>query len=91
MLKYIRSRGKRCQLLWRRKDSFFQIYQSLENELLEMTDYIHFSDKNLDVYSVKLANFILRAKVECESLLKELVKTTDYYESLSKKIKKEAR
>lgn len=56
-----------------------------------MTDYIHFSDKNLDVYSVKLANFILRAKVECESLLKELVKTTDYYESLSKKIKKEAR
>ena len=49
---------------------FFQIYQSLEKELLEMTDYIHFSENNLDVYSVKLANFILRANVECESLLK---------------------
>ncbi|CEF52270.1 hypothetical protein LGMT14_02197 [Lactococcus garvieae] len=67
---------------------FFQIYQSLENELLEMTDYIHFSDKNLDVYSVKLANFILRANVECESVLKELFKKTDYYESLSEKDKK---
>lgn len=43
---------------------FFQIYQSLEKELLEMTDYIHFSENNLDVYSVKLANFILRANVE---------------------------
>ena len=38
---------------------FFQIYQSLEKELLGMTDYIHFSENNLDVYSVKLANFIL--------------------------------
>lgn len=68
---------------------FFQIYQSLENELLEMTDYIHFSDKNLNVFSVKLANFILRANVECESLLKELFKNTFYYNSLSKEERKE--
>jgi hypothetical protein len=63
---------------------FFQIYQSLEKELLEMTDYIHFSETNLDVYSVKLANFILRANVECESLLKELYKKTEDFNSLSK-------
>lgn len=75
-------------IIMKKERLFFQIYQSLENELLEMTDYIHFSDKNLDVYSVKLANFILRANVECESLLKELFKTTDYYESLSEKDKK---
>ena len=62
---------------------FFQIYQSLEKELLEMTDYIHFSENNLDVYSVKLANFILRANVECESLLKELYKKTKHFNSLS--------
>lgn len=62
---------------------FFQVYQGLENELLEMTDYIHFSDANLDVYSVKLANFILRANVECESLLKELFKKTEHYDKLS--------
>lgn len=62
---------------------FFQIYQSLEKELLDMTDYIHFSERNLNVYSVKLANFILRANVETESLLKELLKRTDYYNGLS--------
>lgn len=66
-------KGKLCLEHWKRK-TFFQIYQSLEKELLEMTDYIHFSENNLDVYSVKLANFILRANVECESLLKELYK-----------------
>ncbi|WP_349652074.1 hypothetical protein [Lactococcus lactis] len=62
---------------------FFQIYQSLEKELLDMTDYIHFSERNLNVYSVKLANFILRANVETGSLLKELLKRTDYYNGLS--------
>ncbi|KSU17648.1 hypothetical protein [Lactococcus lactis] len=66
---------------------FFQIYQSLEKELLGMTDYIHFSENNLDVYSVKLANFILRANVESESLLKELFKRTEHYKGLTKKEK----
>lgn len=66
---------------------FFQIYQSLEKELLEMTDYIHFSDNNLDVYSVKLSNFILRANVESESLFKELFKRTEHYKGLTKKEK----
>jgi hypothetical protein len=50
-----------------------------------MTDYIHFTENNLDVYSVKLANFILRANVECESLLKELYKRTEHFEGLSKR------
>ena len=66
---------------------FFQIYQSLEKELLGMTDYIHFSENNLDVYSVKLANFILRANVESESLLKELFKRTEHYKGLTQKEK----
>lgn len=66
---------------------FFQTYQSLEKELLEMTDYIHFTEKNLDVFSVKFANFILRANVECESMLKELYKRTEHYQLLSKEEK----
>ena len=66
---------------------FFQIYQSLEKELLGMTDYIHFSENNLDVYSVKLANFILRANVESESLLKQLFKRTEHYKGLTQKEK----
>lgn len=55
-----------------------------------MTDYIHFSENNLDVYSIKLANFILRANVECESLLKELYKLTEHYQSLSEDEQKES-
>lgn len=69
---------------------FFQTYQSLEKELLEMTDYIHFTEKNLDVFSVKFANFILRANVEGESLLKELYKRTEHYQLLSEKEKKKS-
>ena len=52
-----------------------------------MTDYIHFSENNLDVYSIKLANFILRANVESESLLKELFKRTEHYKGLTQKEK----
>lgn len=55
-----------------------------------MTDYIHFSENNLDVYSIKLANFILGANVECESLLKELFKLTEHYQSLSEDEQKES-
>lgn len=39
---------------------FFQIYRNLEKELLEMTDYIHFSEENLESFSINLATFILR-------------------------------
>lgn len=69
---------------------FFQIYQNLEKEILDMTDYIHFSEKNLNVYSIKLANFILRANVECESLLKELYKKTEHFKKLSPKEQQKA-
>ena len=69
---------------------FFQIYQNLEKEILDMTDYIHFSEKNLNVYSIKLANFILRANVECESLLKELYKKTEHFKKLSPKEQKKS-
>ncbi|MDN5629669.1 MAG: hypothetical protein L0G38_08935, partial [Lactococcus sp.] len=60
---------------------FFQIYRNLEKELLEMTDYIHFSEENLESFSINLATFILRCSVESESIMKELIKTTELYAS----------
>lgn len=60
---------------------FFQIYRNLEKELLEMTDYIHFSEENLESFSINLATFILRCSVESESIMKELFKKTELYAS----------
>lgn len=58
---------------------FFQIYRNLEKELLEMTDFIHFSEDNLGIFSINLATFILRCNVESESIMKELFKETELY------------
>lgn len=69
---------------------FFQSYQILEKELLEITDYIHFTDENLNVFSIKFSNFIIRANVECESLLKELYKRTADFKDKDEKEKNEA-
>lgn len=58
---------------------FFQSFQNLEKELLEMTDYIHFSEANLNVHSIKLADFIVKANIQYESLIKELFKETEEF------------
>ncbi|MEY8538192.1 hypothetical protein AALM99_07030 [Lactococcus muris] len=58
---------------------FFQIYRNLENELIKMTDSIHFCEDNLEVFSINLATFILRCNVEGESIMKELYRRTDEY------------
>lgn len=49
-----------------------------------MTDSIHFCEKNLEMFSINLATFILRCNVESESIMKELYRRTDeYYEQRS--------
>lgn len=53
---------------------FYQSYELLEKELLSMQEFIHFSDENLSVYSVKLLDFIIHCNIEIESLLKEIYK-----------------
>ena len=54
------------------KNLYWPIYQSLENELLNITNYIKFEDNQINVYSDMLLNLLLRISIEIESISKDL-------------------
>ena len=54
------------------KNLFWHVYQNLEKELLEIGDTVLVVDKQLDVYSVRIAELLVRTCVEIESIAKEL-------------------
>lgn len=51
---------------------FWSIYKNLENELIELSNKIHFCDKQDDVYSVHISDLLIRTAIEIEALSKEL-------------------
>lgn len=55
-------------------NNFWPIYKNLEEETLQLTKYIQFSDDQINVYSMHIADLIMRVAVEIEALSKELYK-----------------
>ena len=55
---------------------YWPIYKNLEQKLLELSEFIHFSDDQENVYSLSISNLLIRTAVEIESLAKELYKLT---------------
>lgn len=53
---------------------FFPIYKQLEKELNELSYYISFDKKQLNVYSIKISDLLLRTVSEIENIAKELCK-----------------
>lgn len=51
---------------------YWPVYKNLEKEFLKLAEYIHFSDDQFDVYSMHIADLIVRCAVEIEALSKEL-------------------
>ena len=51
---------------------FWPVYKNLEKELLELADYIHFADDQTKVYSMHIADLIVRCSIEIEAISKEL-------------------
>lgn len=51
---------------------FWPVYKNLEKELLLLAENIHIDDKQLNVYSVKIAELLIRTAVEIEAISKEL-------------------
>lgn len=51
---------------------FWPVYRNLEKELLQLADYIHFSDDQTKVYSMHIADLIVRCSIEIEAISKEL-------------------
>ena len=56
---------------------YWSVYKNLEKELIELSNHIHIDDKQLNVYSMKIAELLLRTVVEVESLAKELYLCND--------------
>jgi hypothetical protein len=42
---------------------FWPVYKNLEHEVVELSNKIHFDDKQLSVYSVKISELLIRCAV----------------------------
>ena len=51
---------------------YWSIYKNLEDQLLSISYQVHFTDKQLNVFSMNFVDIIMRAAVEIESLSKKL-------------------
>jgi hypothetical protein len=49
---------------------YWPVYKNLEKELVELSNQVHIDDKQLDIYSVKIIELLLRCSVEIESISK---------------------
>lgn len=55
---------------------YWPIYKNLEKNLLELSQFIHFSDDQESVYSLYISDLLIRTAVEIEAISKELYKLT---------------
>lgn len=51
---------------------FWPVYKNLEKEFLQLADCIHFADDQTKVYSMHIADLIVRCSIEIEAISKEL-------------------
>lgn len=51
---------------------YWQVYLNLEREFLGLTDSIYVNDDQQDVFSVRIADLLIRTVIEIEALAKEL-------------------
>ncbi len=51
---------------------YWNVYKNLERELIALSEVIHIDDTQLDVYSMKIADLLVRVAVKIESISKEL-------------------
>lgn len=51
---------------------YWSVYKNLEKELIELSNQIHFDDKQISIYSVKISELLIRCCVEIESISKDL-------------------
>lgn len=51
---------------------YWQVYLNLERDFLSLADMIHINDAQQDVYSMRIADLLVRTVIEIEALSKEL-------------------
>jgi len=56
---------------------YWPVYKILEREVLQLAESIHFDDDQLGVYSVRIAELLIRCSMEIESLIKDLYRNNN--------------
>lgn len=51
---------------------YWQVFKNLEREFQELADTIYINDAQQEVYSMKIADLLIRTVIEIEALAKEL-------------------
>ena len=51
---------------------YLPIYQQIEREVIDLTAFIFFSDEQITLYSLKIADLIIRCSIEVESIAKDI-------------------
>lgn len=51
---------------------YWPVYKNLEKEVLDLSNHVHFDDKQLSIYSVKISELLIKCSVEIEAISKEL-------------------
>ncbi len=51
---------------------YWQVYKNLEREFQSLAETIYIDDRQQEVYSMKIADLLIRTVIEIESLSKEL-------------------
>ena len=75
---FLISRTGSCIMQWQRLHKYmantlyWSVYKNLEKEVLELSQWVYIDDRQLDTYSVKTADLLMRTAVEIESLSKAL-------------------
>lgn len=59
------------------------VYYKLEKEVINLSNYIFFEDNQKDVYSLEIADLIMRCSVEIESLAKDIYRENEKKEPSS--------
>lgn len=55
-----------------RIDMYMPVYEKIEKEIIELSSSIFFVDELAKVYSLNIANLIIRCAIEIESLIKDI-------------------
>lgn len=53
---------------------FWPVYKNLEKEVIQLANYVQFTDDQINAYSLHIADLIVRCAIEIEALSKELYK-----------------
>lgn len=51
---------------------YWAVYKRIEEEVIKLSYDILFTDKQVDVFSVKIADLIIRCSIEVESISKDI-------------------